>query len=274
VPPDSLLIDPQVSSGQWLGSPVRSGLVINSDLLDEEPDLRVGGQMVLDVAGREAAWHIVGVVPTESRGPTVYVSLDDYAYATRTTDQVTHLLAVTERHDADSQQEMALRLYEQLESRGLEVSGTETSQIMREENSLMFTVVVAFLILMALLLAAVGGLGLTTTMSINIMERVREIGVLRAVGASNGAVRRIVLIEGVFIGALSWLLGMLLSLPLSPLMSEQLGVALIKVPLTYRYSIAAAFLWFFVLQGVVVVSSLGPARDAVRLTIREVLAYE
>ena len=49
----------------------------------------------------------------------------------------------------------------------------------------MFTIVVAFLILMALLLAAVGGLGLTTTMSINILERVREIGVLRAIGASN-----------------------------------------------------------------------------------------
>ena len=274
VPPESLLVDPEISDGRWLSGSVRNGLVINSDVLDEEPDLRVGQEIVLDVAGREAAWQILGVVPTESRGPTVYMNLEDYAYVTRTSGQVTHLLAITERHDAESQQELALQLYEQMEARGLEVSGTETSQILREENSLMFTIVVAFLILMALLLAAVGGLGLTTTMSINIMERVREIGVLRAVGASNAAVRQIVLIEGVFIGAVSWLLGTLLSLPISPFMSEQLGVALIKVPLTYHYSIVAAVLWFFVLQGVVVVSSLGPARDAVRLTIREVLAYE
>jgi len=274
VPPESLLMDPEVTDGQWLSGSLRNGLVINSDVLDKEPDLRVGGEIVLEIAGREALWRITGVVPTESRGPTVYMSLDDYAYATRTPGQVTHLLAVTEQHDAESQQEMALRLYERMESRGLEVSSTETSQIMREENSLMFTVVVAFLILMALLLAAVGGLGLTTTMSINIMERVREIGVLRAIGASNSSVRQIVLIEGVFIGTVSWLLGTLLSLPISPFMSEQLGMALIKVPLTYQYSIVAAVLWFFVLQVVVVVSSLGPARDAVRLTIREVLAYE
>jgi putative ABC transport system permease protein len=145
---------------------------------------------------------------------------------------------------------------------------------MRSENGLMFTVVVAFLILMALLLAAVGGLGLTTTMSINVMERVREIGVLRAVGASNGSVRRIVLAEGVAIGIVSWGLGALLSVALSPVLSEQLGLALIKVPLTYQYSPVAAVAWFFVLLAVAVVASLGPARNAVRLTVREVLAYE
>ena len=53
-------------------------------------------------------------------------------------------------------------------------------------------------------------------------------------------------------------------------MSEQLGLALIKVPLTYQYSTVAAVAWFFVLQVVAVVASLGPARNAVRLTIREV----
>jgi putative ABC transport system permease protein len=57
-------------------------------------------------------------------------------------------------------------------------------------------------------------------------------------------------------------------------MSEQLGLALIKVPLSYQYSLIAAVGWFFVLQVVAVLASLGPARNAVRLTIREVLAYE
>ena len=69
---------------------------------------------------------------------------------------------------------------------GLKVSDTQTAAVTQTQNNLLFTIVVAFLILMALLLAAVGGLGLTTTMSINIMERVREVGVLRAIGASNG----------------------------------------------------------------------------------------
>jgi putative ABC transport system permease protein len=145
---------------------------------------------------------------------------------------------------------------------------------MREENKLMFTIVVAFLILMALLLAAVGGLGLTTTMSINILERVREVGVLRAIGASNLTVGKIVLVEGMAIGLLSWFLGLVLSWPISAFMSEQLGLALIKIPLSFQYSTGAAIVWFFALQAVALVASLGPARKAVRLTIREVLAYE
>jgi putative ABC transport system permease protein len=273
VPADTTFMNPQPSEGRWLGQ-ARNEVVLNSDVVDREGGLRVGDEIVLDIGGREASWHVIGIVPTESRGPAVYVKHEDYAYATRTPGQVTHLQVVTNRHDAASQSEMEAVLLEHLEGRGIGVSSTENTQMMRDENKLMFTIIVAFLILMALLLAAVGGLGLTTTMSINILERVREIGVLRAIGASNFSVRQIVLVEGVVIGVLSWTIGMLISLPISSFMSEQLGLALIDIPLVFQYSIGAAVSWFFVLQGVALVASLGPARNAVRLTIREVLAYE
>jgi putative ABC transport system permease protein len=273
VPAGTAFMTPQVSDGRWL-SDGRNEIVINSDVVDQEPDLQVGDEVMLGIGGRETVWHIIGVVPTESRGPTIYMKFEDYAYASRTPGQVNHLQVISEQHDAKSQQEMETRLREHLEANGIEVAGAETTQVMRDENKLMFTIIVAFLVLMALLLAAVGGLGLTTTMSINIMERVREIGVLRAVGASNASVRQIVLVEGVLMGILSWTIGTVLSWPVSAFMSEQLGLALVKVPLSFQYSIIAAVLWFFVLQVVAVVASLGPARNAVRLTIREVLAYE
>lgn len=76
------------------------------------------------------------------------------------------------------------------------------------------------------------------------MERVREIGVLRAVGASNAAVSRIVVAEGIVIGLISWLAGAALSLLISPALSSQLGLALIDVPLNYQYSWLAALGWF------------------------------
>jgi putative ABC transport system permease protein len=289
VPAGTAFMDPQVTDGQWL--PAEDGtdasrdnagrniaghnaIVINSDVADKEPDLQVGDEIVLDINGREAVWSVVGIAPTESRGPTIYVDRDDYAYVTRTPGQITHLQVKTTGHDAAYQEKMEETLFQHFEAMGLEVSGTKTTLVMQNENKIIFTVVVAFLILMALLLAAVGGLGLTTTMGINVMERVREIGVLRAVGASNASVRQIVLLEGIAMGVLSWGMGMLLSFPISRFMSEQLGLALIKVPLSYQYSTAAAVAWFFVLLIVAIVASLGPARNAVRLTIREVLAYE
>jgi putative ABC transport system permease protein len=273
VPDGTTFMAPQVSDGRWLGNG-HNEIVINSDVVDKEPDLQVGQDVVLDIGGREAVWRVAGIVPTESRGPAVYVRHEDYAYVSRTPGQATHLQVKTERHDVASQQEMEELLLGHLEAQGFEVRSTGTTQMMQSENKLMFTIIVAFLILMALLLAAVGGLGLTTTMSINILERVREVGVLRAIGASNVSVRQIVLVEGIIMGILSWAIGMALSWPISTFMSDQLGLALIKVPLSFQYAIGAAVLWFFVLQGVAVVASLGPARNAVRMTIREVLAYE
>jgi putative ABC transport system permease protein len=287
VPAGSAFMSPEILQGEWLATDSATAgggatrleeaypaVVVNSELLHEEPDLRVGSIVELEVDGRKAQWRIAGVVPTESRGSAAYVKLDDYAYATRRPGQATRVVVRTAQHDEASQEAMATRLAAQLEGAGIQVKGTETATMIQSENSLLFTIVVAFLILMALLLAAVGGLGLTTTMNINLLERVREIGVLRAIGASNASVRTIVLLEGVAMGLFSWLVGLALSLPISPFLSEQLGLALIKVPLHYEYAWLAAVAWFFVLQAVAVAASLGPARNAVRLTVREVLAYE
>ena len=277
VPATTTLMSPEILEGQWLADDrdqAANPIVVNTEFLDGEPDLRAGSDVELEIAGRRAVWHIAGVVPAEARGSAAYVRMEDYAYASRTAGQGTRLVAVTAGHDAESQEQAATLLSQALSGAGMDVSGTQTTQMIGSENSLLFTIVVSFLILMALLLAAVGGLGLATTMSINIMERVREIGVLRAVGASNAAVSRIVVAEGVVIGLISWLAGSAISLLISPVLSSQLGLALIKLPLTYHYSWPAALGWFFAVQAVAVAASLGPARSAVRLTVREVLAYE
>ncbi|MCA9925306.1 MAG: hypothetical protein KC421_23190, partial [Anaerolineales bacterium] len=68
--------------------------------------------------------------------------------------------------------------------------------------------------------------------------------------------------------------GFLLSFPVAKFMSAEIGVALLKMPLTFTYATAAAGIWFFVLLGLAAAASLGPAQSAVKLTIREVLAYE
>ena len=274
VPAETTFMQPRLHAGRWLDTAVPNGIVINSDVVEDEPDLHPGASLTLNIGDRASTWTVIGVVPTDSNGPAIYMSLTEYAYATRTVGEATQIQVRAEQHSAASQQALATQLIAVFEAAGFAVSGTRTAEDINDANQLLFTIVVAFLVLMALLLAAVGGLGLTTTMSINILERIREIGVLRAIGASTPSIRQIVLAEGVVIGLLSWAMGTLLSWPVSAFMSEQIGLALLNVPLTYQYSTVAMVIWFFMIQMIAVAASLGPARDAVRLTIREVLAYE
>ena len=127
---------------------------------------------------------------------------------------------------------------------------------------------------MAALLAVVGGLGLMGTMSINVLERTREIGVLRAIGASSRAVLQIVIVEGVLIGVLSWAFGTLLALPLGKFMSDAIGNAFLRAPLSYVFSWTGALVWLGAVIVLGTIASLLPARSATRLSVREVLAYE
>ena len=156
----------------------------------------------------------------------------------------------------------------------MRVSSASTIAELRENIEYQFSIIVVFLTIMAILIAVVGGLGLMGTMSINVLERTREIGVLRAIGAPNRAVAQVFILEGIAIGLMSWVLGSLLAIPMTRALNQVVGAAIIRTPLTYSYSMSGLWLW---LASVVVLSALAsfiPARNASRLTVREVLAYE
>ena len=112
------------------------------------------------------------------------------------------------------------------------------------------------------------------TMSINVLERTREIGVLRAIGASNQGVAQIFILEGITIGLLSWILGSLLVIPMSQGLNQAVGGAIMGTPLSYSYSMQGLWLWLVVVLLLSAFASFIPARNASQLTVREVLAYE
>jgi putative ABC transport system permease protein len=146
--------------------------------------------------------------------------------------------------------------------------------VTRKQSSQAINILIAFLLSMALLTAFVGSIGLTGTMGMNVLERTREIGVMRAIGAVDLAIVKSVLIEGVLIGMISWACAWALSYPISFLMLRIVTNAMQSDPIALSFTLEGVFVWL----GVVVVlsgfASLMPARNAARLTIREVLAYE
>jgi putative ABC transport system permease protein len=97
---------------------------------------------------------------------------------------------------------------------------------------------------------------------------------MRAVGATGAAIRGIVIGEGAFIGVLSWIVGLLFALPVSRFLSSAVGLAFLRTPLSYRFSVVGALIWLGAVLLLAAIASLWPARNASRLSVREVLAYE
>jgi putative ABC transport system permease protein len=176
--------------------------------------------------------------------------------------------------EKEEQEDLAKIVEERFSNAGLSDSDAQTNYEVFGYFSEPFNILLTLLLFMASILGLVGGLSLAGTMSINVMERTREIGVLRSVGASNEMIRKVVVVEGIGIAVLSWLLVVVLSGPTSASLASVIIYTVLGTRPTIRFSFFGLFVWLLVVAVIGAVSSLAPAQNAVSLTVREVLDYE
>ncbi|PID85957.1 MAG: hypothetical protein CSB13_05300 [Chloroflexi bacterium] len=275
-PGGSDLTHPKIVEGRWLKPDDTNALVVATSLLREDPSVQVGNEITLKINGRSSTWEIVGVY--QAIGVTVwYDSYANYPYVSRLVrkvEQTRRVQVVTSEHDAASQEEVAALIDEYFEHLGIRVARIDTSAALRSVQQKQFSIIVSVLMVMALLITLVGGLGLAGTMSMNVLERTREIGVMRAVGASDGAVLRVILVEGLLMALLSWFLAIFLAIPAGKILSSVVGQHVVNGRLSYVYSMPGAGMWLALVLVVAIIASYIPARNASQLTVRDVLAYE
>ena len=134
--------------------------------------------------------------------------------------------------------------------------------------------VAGFLGIMAKLIIIVGGLGLASTMSLGVLERTREIGVMRAIGAKHSSILGMIQIEGLVIALMSWIAAIPLSIPMSVVLARAFGRIMIKVPVHLQPGISEILQWLAVVTIVSVIACAWPAMRAMRISTARALAYE
>ncbi len=97
---------------------------------------------------------------------------------------------------------------------------------------------------------------------------------MRVVGAGDGMVIRIVLVEGIVLALISWVAAIILAWPVGFTLSRVIGRELVNGPLSYAYSIPGMIVWLLLVLITAAIASYAPARKAANLRVREVLAYE
>jgi putative ABC transport system permease protein len=278
LPPESALLDFQLSEGRGLRKDDANAIVINTRLAANEPSLAVGGEVSLRMGHRPISFRIVGKNFEPFAPPTAYVSrmyLDTLGggMLAGQTNSV-RLVIDPGRPDAEALVAVKAALEESLLRQGLRPLSIASKGERRVGFDEHMRMIYVFLVVVSCILGGVGGLGLMTTMGLNVLERRRELGVLRAIGASPRAVWSIILAEAGLVVVSSWVLAALAAWPISQGLGSLLVRALFRTGLDFAFEWRGPAVWLVVCLTLAAVASALPARRAGRLSVREALAHE
>ena len=282
VPANTNMIAYPLLEGRWLQPGDKNALVINHEMLyDHDANIQPGDTVTLRLNGQPVEWQVVGVVqeigaPRRGLGipASAYVPLDFFNEVTGERGNTTTIRVQTAEHDDAALQTMSQKLEQQFDTAGLRRVDLQTNTTRRRILEEHLVVILVFLLVMALLVAAVGALALASVVSISVLERSREIGIMRAIGASTGAILQVIMVEGIAIGLLSWLVAVVIARPLSAALGNLAGQLFIRADLENVFSGTAVWLWLALILLISLTASFFPAWSAARLTVHEVVAYE
>lgn len=274
VPVGTPMLRLPVLSGRWLSPDDTNAVVISHNFAEMYPELKVGAEAQLRINGTLSRWRVVGIVRQAAAPPAAWTAYDRLADATGSTGMTNAVRVLADDRDAAALTGTRQALDSALTSAGMDLVANENTVETRESLADHIVIIVTFLGLMTLLSVLIGGLGLATTMAVNVIERTREIGVLRAVGATTGTVLALVVIEGGVVGALSWLVALLLSAPASFAFGQIIGEIMIETPLDFALNGWAPVFWLAIVVTLAGLASVAPARRAAGLTVRDTLAYQ
>jgi putative ABC transport system permease protein len=280
LPQGSTMYQPLIMDGRWL-SPQDTGrvAVISRDTARFN-ELTIGDTITIDLSDMgQADFEVIGTYQAIS--PDVFATDPIYAPAeavvdvTRRANRANQVLIRAEPNDPESQTALLKQLETYLKSYDIEVSPffSRTRAQDRQFAFNSFNVVNQMLFGLAMVMGVVGGIGLMGSLSISVVERTREVGVLRSIGGTSPVIMTMFILEGVLQGWISWALAVPLSYLLARPVAALLGRTIFQVGLDFAYNITAVAIWLVAVTAIAFLASIIPAHAAARISVRESLAY-
>lgn len=274
LPADTDLYIANLVEGRWYDEGASDEAVISTDLV-ETLGMRLGDMIQVDTDGDLRAFRVVGVTLDNSVflgsqvAGKVFVPETVVAKMQGREGWATFFALGFTRHDVegvDAQLDAISQKFKRYQvgtdSAVREVKGAK-------EQTRILTIALAA---MSVLVGLIGALGVINTITLNVLERRREIGVLRSVGASDGNVMQAFLTEGLAFGIAGWLIGLVLGFPLGLILTHVMEAVLFHLNYVFTAQMLLVSLSFaLVITGG---ASLIPAMAAARMKVKEVLRYE
>jgi putative ABC transport system permease protein len=269
---------PHLQAGRWLQPEDEQAIVLNQRLA-EKTGVGVGDWVTIDHGlDRESDWLVVGLVSDPLTIRSAYVPRYSLGREIGSVNKANTVWVQTTRPDAGSTAQVARQLrnlydYHDLTLAPRFIFRKDTLAGITAKIREDYDITVILLAIMAAIVAVVGSIGLSGVLSLSVLERRREIGVMRAIGASSGHVARLFIGEGLTLGLLSWLIALPLSIPAAYTFTQLLASAL-DTNIVAQYAPIGAILWLAIITTLSIIASWFPARGATRISVRESLSYQ
>jgi putative ABC transport system permease protein len=275
VPSESPIFKPRLTDGRML-DPMDAQAILLNQKLAGRMGVGVGDEIIIDIPEvGESRWTIVGLVfDLNGRDQnTAFANIDTLNLALGNVGKAAVAMVQGTDQTLETQQAIEADLVAFFEDRRMKISGSDVATEDRNNSSAQFSLLTQLLMMMTILMAIVGSMGLSGTLSINVIERRREIGVMRAVGASSRDVGLVFTGEGMMLGLTSWLLAVPIGLSAGPAFVLSLG-EVIDFPAEYFAATHGVWIWLGIVILLSILASWVPARRATRISVNESLAYE
>lgn len=268
----SMLIPPQIIEGRWIHPDDMDAIVLPASVLRTLPDIKPGDSVQLIVEGRPITWQVIGIAGGMG-GSCPCVTQKGFERASGQHDQTNVVRIMTNGHDEEERSAVGLAAAQALGEAGIKPLEPRTIGAVVATTEGHSIILVGVILLISASIGLVGLISLRSTMSTNILERTRELGVMKAIGASGSTIRRLVMFEGIFIAAVSCVVAVLPAIALTWAMGTGLGNLFLGTPLPFEVSVRGIIIWILVVIAGAALAVLAPASQAARLTVREALAY-
>ena len=273
VPPSTfMLIPPPITEGRWLNSDDTNAVVLPPSIRQTMSDVKVGDSVQLSVEDQPTTWRVIGIAGGMG-GSCPCVTQKGFERASGRQDQANVVRIMTNQHDKDARIAIGQAVAQALTEAGIKHQEPRSIDGVVESTEGHSVILVGVILLIASTIGIVGLIGLGSTMSTNVIERTREFGVMKAIGASNSTVRRLVVFEGIFIAAVSCMVAVIPAIALTWAMGAGLGNLFLSTPIPFEVSAQGIAIWILVVILGAVLATLAPASQASQLTVREALAY-
>jgi putative ABC transport system permease protein len=209
----------------------------------------------------------VGLDYLNAKLATGYISQENLANDFNVTNDVMIMANLAESADSTATRENLQKMVSDYPA----LTFFESEVFRKSQTDLLNQAMVMFYVILAALVIP-GLIAMINTLAINVIERTREIGVLRAVGATRQQVGRMVLAESLLLSAFGILLGIVTGL--------MMGAILVAAMNTTGFKLSYYFPWNGILATIViglvfgVLAAIIPARQASRMEIIQALHYE